>query len=430
MTHAKSEEIFHLSRQYIPGGVNSPVRAFGSVGMSPVVAASAHGSHITDVDGNTYIDCICSWGPLIFGHSPSFLLEDLEETIHRGVTYGLPTEIEAHMARFLSEAYPAAEMIRMVNSGTEATMSAIRAARGYTGRDKIVKFEGCYHGHSDALLVKSGSGTLTFGVPTSPGVPAPVVQDTLVCRYNDSAVVRELFQTRGSEIACIIAEPIGGNMGLVPGRPEFLQTLREVCTASGAVLIFDEVISGFRVAFGGASEVYGIVPDMVCFGKIIGSGLPVGAYGGKREIMSCISPAGPVYQAGTLAGNPLALSFGMKGLQQLKENSEIYTNLAWKGAALKAGLEENLRELSLPYQVVQRGSLLCLFFTDQKGIESYDDVKTCRPELYAAYFRAMLERGILLPPSQFECMFLSNAHSDEDIQAIVQANYEALKGLT
>lgn len=429
MKNNRSEQIFAVSQRYIPGGVNSPVRAFGSVGMSPVIAASAHGSHITDADGNCYIDYICSWGPLIFGHSPDFLLDGLTETVGKGVTYGLPTEIEYKMARFLSEAYPAAEKVRMVNSGTEATMSAIRAARGYTGRDKLVKFEGCYHGHSDALLVKSGSGTLTFGVPTSSGVPAPVVKDTLVCRYNDSAAIQRLFAEFGQEIACIIVEPIGGNMGLVPGDPAFLHTLRELCDDSGAVLIFDEVISGFRTAFGGAAELYGIRPDMVCFGKIIGSGLPVGAFGGKREIMDCVSPTGPVYQAGTLSGNPLALSLGLKGLCRLENDPDIYARLQKKGALLKAGLEDNLRKLSLPYRVVQSGSLLCLFFTERETIESYDDVKTCDTAAYAGYFRGMLERGFLLPPSQFECMFLSDAHTEAEIEQTVLANYAALKEL-
>ena len=426
MEHTKSEEIFAQSLRYIPGGVNSPVRAFQSVGMAPVIARSAHGCRVTDADGNTYIDYICSWGPLIFGHSPDYLQEGLSEAVSRGVTYGLPTAEECAMAQMISEAYPAAEKVRMVNSGTEATMSAIRVARGYTGRDKLVKFEGCYHGHSDALLVKSGSGTLTFGVPTSPGVPAAVTADTLVCRYNDAEMAREIFAAQGREIACVIVEPIGGNMGLVPGTKEFLSALRELCTAYGAVLIFDEVISGFRAAYGGAAELYGITPDMVCFGKIIGSGLPVGAYAGKREIMDCVSPAGPVYQAGTLSGNPLAMFLGRKTLEKLKAEPETYALLEARGAMLQAGLEENLRKLSAPCRTVRSGSLLCLFFTDRE-IRSYDDVKTCDTEKYARYFRGMLERGILLPPSQFECMFLSAAHTEREIEETVRKNYETLK---
>lgn len=427
MKHCESEKVFEITRQYVPGGVNSPVRAFGAVGMSPVIAESAHGSKLTDVDGNTYIDYICSWGPLIFGHSPDFLAEDITQAFMRGVTYGLPTAAECEMAQLLSGAYPAAEMVRMVNSGTEATMSAIRVARGYTGRNKILKFEGCYHGHSDCLLVSSGSGALTYGVPTSPGVPVKVVEDTLVCRYNDIRAVEEIFCRYGQELACVIVEPIAGNMGLVPGKPEFLSCLRRLCTEFGSVLIFDEVISGFRAAFGGASEFYGIDPDMVCFGKIIGSGLPVGAYGGRRKIMEHVSPIGPVYQAGTLSGNPLAMHMGIKGLRRLKEDTDIYNRLGKRGAALEAGIQENIRKLSLPYQVIRNGSLMCLFFTEETEIENYDQVKSCDTDKYAAYFRAMLDRGILLPPSQFECMFLSDAHSAEDIEKTIEANYAALK---
>lgn len=421
----RSAEIFAQSRRYIPGGVNSPVRAFQAVGRTPVVARSAHGPYLTDEDGNTYIDYICSWGPLIFGHSPEFLREGLLEAMERGVTYGLPTAIELEMARFVSEAYPAAEMIRMVNSGTEATMSAIRAARGYTGRNKLIKFEGCYHGHSDTLLVKSGSGTLTYGVPTSPGIPAAVVADTLVCPYNDLAAAEELFLRQGEEIACVIVEPIAGNMGLVPGEPAFLEGLSKLTQKYGAVLIFDEVISGFRAAFGGAAEVYGVTPDMVCFGKIIGSGLPVGAYAGRREIMSVVSPAGPVYQAGTLSGNPLAMFLGLKGLNRLKAHPEVYEELEKKARRLAEGFRENLNRLELDYTVNQLGSLLCLFFAGGK-IRSYDDVKYCDLKMYNAYFSGMLERGILLPPAQFECMFLSQAHSETDLEKTVEANYRAL----
>ena len=427
MNHSKSQEIFESAKQYIPGGVNSPVRAFSSVGTSPVFADHGHGSKLTDVDGNTYIDYICSWGPLIFGHSPEYLCEGIEDAIRRGTTYGLPTAAEYDMAKLISEAYPAAEMVRMVNSGTEATMSAIRVARGYTGRNKILKFEGCYHGHSDCLLVSSGSGTLTFGVPTSPGVPPEIVADTLVCPYNDCDAVESIFSACGKEIACIIVEPIAGNMGLIPGKPEFLQKLRSLCDDYGTVLIFDEVISGFRAAYGGASEVYGITPDMVCFGKIIGSGMPVGAYGGKREIMERVSPSGPVYQAGTLSGNPLAMHLGLKSLNKLRNEPEVYAKLDRLGAQLEEGFRENLKRLSLPYQLIRSGSLLCLFFTDRPVMENYEQVKTCDTQKYAAYFRGMLEQGILLPPAQFECMFLSTAHSEEDIEKTVAANYAVLK---
>lgn len=425
MKHTKSEAIFKESQQYIPGGVNSPVRAFQAVGTAPVVVASAHGSHIRDVDGNDYIDYIGSWGPMIFGHSPAFLTEGLIEAVERGISYGLPTAIETDMAKLLQMAYPAAELVRMVNSGTEATMSAIRAARGYTGRNKIVKFEGCYHGHSDALLVKSGSGTLTFGVPTSAGVPADVVKDTIVMPYNDSKAMVDLFAGCGDEIACVIVEPIAGNMGLVPGDPKFLQTLRDLTRQYGAVLIFDEVISGFRAAFGGAAEVYGIDPDMVCFGKIIGSGLPVGAYGGRREIMSYVSPMGPVYQAGTLSGNPLAMFLGLKSLTRLQLHPEYYTELDKKGARLEAGIRDNLQKLDLPFAVNRMGSLLCLFFAPG-SMTCYDAVKACDTDLYRVYFQKMLEAGILLPPAQFECMFLSLAHTDADIDRTIAANYQAL----
>jgi len=428
MKHDNSNALFKRAEEYIPGGVNSPVRAFQSVGMAPVFAASAHGSHICDEDGNSYIDYICSWGPLIFGHSPDYLLEGLTEAVRRGTTYGLPTAAECEMAEIICHAYSGLDMVRMVSSGTEATMSAIRVARGYTGRNKIIKFEGCYHGHSDALLVSSGSGTLTYGVPTSPGIPAQVVADTLVCRYNDCENIRELFRVCGDEIACIIVEPIAGNMGLVPGKPEFLRTLRELGDSYGAVLIFDEVISGFRVSYGGAAELYGIKPDMACFGKIIGSGLPVGAYGGRRDIMAYVSPSGPVYQAGTLSGNPLAMFMGLKSLRLLKNHQDVYAELDNKGKRLQQGMEKNLLELSLPYRVTRCGSLMTLFFCGSE-IDCYDDVKRCDTDLYGRYFRGMLDQGILLPPSQYECMFLSLAHSVEDIDRTIEKQRIVLKEL-
>jgi len=427
MSKTRSEQIFLESNKYIPGGVNSPVRAFSSVGIPPVIAESAHGSHLTDVEGNTYIDYICSWGPLIFGHSPDFVTEGIEEVAKRGTTFGLPTEYELEMAKLICQSYPGLDMVRMVNSGTEATMSAIRIARGVTGRSRIVKFEGCYHGHNDALLVQSGSGMLTFGVPTSPGIPEAITSNTLVCRYNDCHEIKSVFDSYGQEIACVIVEPIAGNMGLIPGTSEFLSTLRSLCDDHGAILIFDEVISGFRAALGGAAEYYNIIPDMVCFGKIIGAGLPVGAYGGKREIMACVSPSGPIYQAGTLSGNPLALSAGIKVIDKLRSNSEYYATLDKMGRELSRGIEDNIKKLSAPCRVVQCGSLLTMFFTENVHLESFDDVKNCNTELYAKYFQAMLKQGILLPPSQFECMFLSLAHSKEDIRTTVEANYYALK---
>lgn len=428
LEHKKSQEIFDEAVKYIPGGVNSPVRAFRSVGLDPIFIERAKGSKIQDVDGNEYLDYICSWGPLILGHSNDEVLSGIDEIIKRGTSYGVPTEIEVKMAKLIVEAYPSIDMVRMVNSGTEATMSALRVARGYTGRNKIVKFEGCYHGHSDALLVKSGSGTITFGVPTSPGVPADTVKDTLVCRYNDLDSVREIFKEHGEDIAAVIVEPVGGNMGVVPGKKEFLQGLRDITKENGAVLIFDEVITGFRVAFGGAQQVFGVEPDMTCFGKIIGAGLPVGAYGGKQEIMNMVSPLGPVYQAGTLSGNPLAMFMGYKNLNILKDNPSIYEEIEKKAIKLEEGIKDNINKLGIKASVVRFKAMLCLFFAEGK-IESYDDVKNCDTELYSKYFKEMLERGILLPPAQFEGMFLSTAHTDEDIERTIKANYEALEAI-
>lgn len=426
MINEKSEQIYKEAVEYIPGGVNSPVRAFKSVGLSPIFVDHAHGSKIYDVDGNEYIDYICSWGPLMLGHSPKELSEGIEEVIKKGTSYGVPTQIEVDMAKIIVEAYPAIDQVRMVNSGTEATMSALRVARGYTGRNKILKFEGCYHGHSDSLLVQSGSGTITYGVPTSPGVPDDVVKHTLVCKYNDLDAVREIFKEEGNEIAAVIVETISGNMGLVKGKQEFIELLREVCTEYGVVLIFDEVITGFRLSYNSSPAYFGVNPDMVCFGKIIGAGLPVGAYGGKKEIMSVVSPIGPVYQAGTLSGNPLAMYMGKKNLEILRDNPQIYTELERKAKKLEDGINTNLEKLDLDYTVTRAGSLVCLFFA--KGpIENYDDAKKCDIEKFNKYFAQLLKRGILIGPSQYEAMFLSNAHTDEDIEKTIAANYEALK---
>ncbi|KGM94703.1 glutamate-1-semialdehyde 2,1-aminomutase [Clostridium novyi A str. 4552] len=428
MKHTKSEAIFKEAVKYIPGGVNSPVRAFGSVGLNPIFIDRAKGSKIYDVDGNEYIDYICSWGPLILGHSNEKLFEGIEETLRRGTSYGVPTEIEVKMAKLITEAYPSVDMVRMVNSGTEATMSALRVARGYTRRNKILKFEGCYHGHSDALLVKSGSGTITFGIPTSPGVPEGTVKDTLVCRYNDIEAVKRIFEEQGNEIAAVIVEPVSGNMGVVPGKQEFLQFLRDITKEYKSVLIFDEVITGFRLAYGGAQEVYGIEADMTCFGKIIGAGLPVGAYGGKREIMECVSPMGPVYQAGTLSGNPLAMHMGYKNLTILKENKDVYERLEEKAKKLEEGFNKNIKELGIKATVVRFKAMLCLFFVEGP-LNNYDEVSKCDTEIYAKYFGEMLKRGVLIAPAQFEALFLSEAHKDEDIEYTIKANYEALKEL-
>ena len=388
MKNEKSLKIYEEATKYIPGGVNSPVRAFKSVGLDPIFIERAHGSRIYDVDGNEYIDYICSWGPLMLGHSPKEIVEGIEEVVYRGTSYGVPTAIEVEMAKLVVEAYPAIDQVRMVNSGTEATMSALRVARAYTNRNKILKFEGCYHGHSDALLVKSGSGTITYGVPTSPGVPSDVVKDTLVCRYNDLDEVKNIFKEQGHEIAAVIVETVAGNMGVVPGTKEFLQLLRDITKEYGTVLIFDEVITGFRLNYNSSVGYFGIKPDMACFGKIIGAGLPVGAYGGTKE-MSMVSPVGPVYQAGTLSGNPLAMYMGKKNLEILRDNPNIYEELERKAIKLEQGLKANIEKLGLDYTVNRAGSLVCLFFA--KGpINNYDDVKKCDVPKFNKYFEELM----------------------------------------
>ena len=424
-SYAKSDQLFEAAKKVIPGGVNSPVRAFRSVGRNPIFIERAEGAHLYDVDGNKYLDLICSWGPMILGHGHPVLLEGIEAVFHNGTSYGVPSKIEVEMAEKLCQLYPAMDMVRMVNSGTEATMSAIRVARGYTGRNKMIKFEGCYHGHSDALLVKSGSGTLTYGVPTSPGVPADTVKDTLVCAYNDLEALKALFEANVDSIACVIVEAVAGNMGVVAAKPEFLQGMRALCDQYGAVLIFDEVITGFRLGLGGAAAVYGIEPDLACFGKIIGGGLPVGAYGGKEKFMSVVSPIGPVYQAGTLSGNPLAMHFGLKTLKHLEAHPEIYDELETKAAWLVEKISAIIEKGNYPMSMIRFKSMPCLFFA--KGeMFSYDDVKHCDTEKYGEFFRRMLEKGFLLPPAQFEGWFLSTAHTEELLEALVCAVEETL----
>ena len=422
----KSLKIYEEATKYIPGGVNSPVRAFKSVGLDPVFIDRAEGCKIYDVDGNEYIDYICSWGPLMLGHSPKEIVDGIEEIVKKGTSYGVPTAIEVDMAKLIVEAYPAIDQVRMVNSGTEATLSALRVARAYTNRNKILKFEGCYHGHSDALLVKSGSGTITYGVPTSPGVPEDVVKDTLVTRYNDIEATKAMFEEHGNEIAAVILETVAGNMGVVPGKKEFIQFLRDITKEYGTILIFDEVITGFRLAYNSSVGYYGIEPDMACFGKIIGAGLPVGAYGGKKEIMDMVSPVGPVYQAGTLSGNPLAMYMGKKNLEILRDRPEVYSELERKAIKLEEGLRSNVEKLGLNYTVNRAGSLVCLFFAEGP-INNYDDVTKCNVPMFNKYFEELLNRGILLAPTQFEAMFLSNAHTDEIIDETIKASYEALK---
>uniref|UniRef100_UPI003866F7C4 glutamate-1-semialdehyde 2,1-aminomutase n=1 Tax=Tissierella carlieri TaxID=689904 RepID=UPI003866F7C4 len=424
----KSKQIYEEGVKYIPGGVNSPVRAFKSVNSSPVFISKGYKSKIQDEDGNTYIDYIGSWGPAILGHSNEELMEGIEDIIRDGLSFGLPTKIEVDMAKLMVESYPAINMVRMVNSGTEATMSAIRVARGYTNKNKIIKFEGCYHGHSDSLLVKSGSGTITYGVPTSLGVPEEIVKNTLVCKYNDLDDIKKTFKEYGSDIAAVIVEPVAGNMGLVPATPEFLKGLREITKEYNSVLIFDEVITGFRIAYGGASEVYGIEPDMACFGKIIGGGFPVGAYGGKKEIMEMVSPLGGVYQAGTLSGNPLAMHIGYKNIKLLQRDRSIYDHMEKMAIKLEKGISENIEKLGINATIVRFKNMLTLFFG--KGpFNNYDDVQKCDTELYAKYFKEMLNRGIMLPPAQFECMFLSIEHTEEDLEYTIKSNYESLKAI-
>lgn len=428
LSFGKSRKIYEEGIKYIPGGVNSPVRAFKSVNTAPVFIKKGYKSKIEDEDGNTYIDYIGSWGPAILGHSNEELMEGIEDIIKDGLSFGLPTKIEVDMAKLMVESYPAIDMVRMVNSGTEATMSAIRVARGYTGRNKIVKFEGCYHGHSDSLLVKSGSGTITYGIPTSLGVPEEIVKNTIVCRYNDIEDLEQTFEKYGKDIAAVIVEPVAGNMGLVPATPEFLKTLREITTKYDSVLIFDEVITGFRIAYGGASEVYKIEPDMACFGKIIGGGFPVGAYGGKKEIMEMVSPIGGVYQAGTLSGNPLAMHMGYKNLKLLQRDKNIYHKMEEMAIKLEKGIADNIKKTGVNATIVRFKNMLTLFF-GEGSFNNYDDVQRCDTSLYAKYFKEMLNRGIMLPPAQFECMFLSAAHTDEDLEYTIKANYDALKAI-
>jgi glutamate-1-semialdehyde 2,1-aminomutase len=428
MNYTKSEELFNEAKKYIPGGVNSPVRAFNSVGGTPLFIERGEGCRIFDTDKNEYIEYIGSWGPHLFGHNPDFILNALKSSLENGTSFGAPTELEIKMAKIITELVPSIEKIRMVNSGTEATMSAIRVARGFTKRDKFIKFGGCYHGHADYFLIKAGSGALTFGVPTSPGVTAANAADTLVADFNDIESVKSLVNENKNEIAAIIIEPIAGNMGVVPANKEFLQELRTICNEEGIVLIYDEVMSGFRVAKGGAQEVYGIQPDMTTFGKIIGGGLPVGAFGGQKEIMDTLAPVGPVYQAGTLSGNPLAMSAGLAALTHIKENVNLYNILEEKSKYLEDGIKDNLNKLNKSYAMTRVGSMSCLFFTEEP-VNNFTSALKSDAELYGKYFHKMLERGIYLAPSQFEAMFISTAHSTEDLDKTIEANYLSLKEL-
>jgi glutamate-1-semialdehyde 2,1-aminomutase len=424
----KSKKLFEEAKKYIPGGVNSPVRAFKSVGGDPLFITKGKGSKFYDADGNEYIDYIGSWGPHLFGHNPPFIKEELLNAIEKGTSFGAPTESETRMAKLITDLVPSVEKVRMVNSGTEATMSAIRAARGYTGKEKFIKFEGCYHGHADYFLIKAGSGALTLGVPTSPGVTKGNAADTLVADYNDIDSVKKLVTANKGEIAAIIIEPIAGNMGVVKANDEFIKELRNICDEEKIVLIFDEVMTGFRVAAGGAQEVLGIIPDLSTFGKIIGGGLPVGAFGGKAEIMDMIAPNGPVYQAGTLSGNPLAMAAGYAALVHIKNHPEIYDELEKKSSYLENRFNKNLKSTGKNYAMNRVGSMMCMFFTEEP-VEDFNGAFKSDTELYGKYYHQMLQRGIYLAPAQFEALFVSTAHSNEDLDKTIEAHREALSAL-
>ncbi len=421
----QSDALYERACHYIPGGVNSPVRAFRSVGLNPIYIARGLGSHIWDVDGNEYIDFISSWGPLIIGHSSPIIQEAITAELQNGTSYGACNAREVEMAELICSFFPSIEMVRMVNSGTEATMSAVRLARGYTGRSKIIKFDGCYHGHADSFLIQAGSGLMTFGQAGSAGVTEQTAGDTLVAVYNDIRSVEHLLDTFPNDVAAVILEPIMGNMGLILPEEGFLQQLRELTTTRGVLLIFDEVISGFRASRGGAQELYGIRPDLTCLGKIIGGGLPVGAFGGRRDIMESLSPLGPVYQAGTLSGNPLALAAGIAMLRELQADG-FYDELSSKAAYFEQLIHPLLDKYREHISFNRQGSLATLFFK-AGGVRSNDDAKQANTELYARYFRHMIEEGIYLPPSQFECMFFSAAHSHEDLERTAQAMTRTLE---
>ena len=427
MEISRSVQLFKDAQKFIPGGVNSPVRAFKSVGADPLFIQKAAGSRIYDVDGNEFIDYVGSWGPMILGHCHPRVTTAIKAAVDNGSSFGAPTELEIILAEMVVKAVPSIEMVRMVSSGTEATMSAIRLARGYTGRDKILKFSGCYHGHADSLLVKAGSGAATFGVPDSPGVPQDFARHTLTAEYNSLASVRALVGENRGAIACIIVEPIAGNMGTVPPREGFLEGLRAICNEEGIVLIFDEVMSGFRVAYGGAQELYGVTPDMTTLGKIIGGGLPVGAFGGKKEIMLNLSPSGGVYQAGTLSGNPLAMTAGIETLKLLQEEG-FYRRLEEKSAYLAAGIARAAQDAGYPIYSTRVGSMVCAFFT-RGEVHDWPTAAACDTKAFARYFLAMLNAGIYQAPSQFETGFVSIAHSDADLDRTIAAARSAFNAL-
>jgi glutamate-1-semialdehyde 2,1-aminomutase len=423
---ARSKKAFQEAQTLMPGGVNSPVRAFKSVGINPIVMDHGKGSKIVDIDGNEYIDYVLSWGPLIHGHSHDTVVEALKKVVESGTSFGAPTLIENELAKLVIERVPSIEIIRMVNSGTEATMSALRLARGYTGRNKIIKFEGCYHGHGDSLLIKAGSGVATLGLPDSPGVPEGVAKNTITVPYNDLESIRYAFEQFGEDIAGVIVEPVAGNMGVVPPQAGFLEGLREVTEQYGALLIFDEVMTGFRVDYNCAQGYFGVTPDLTCLGKVIGGGLPVGAFGGKREIMQQIAPSGPIYQAGTLSGNPLAMTAGYETLKLLTQDS--YNEFKRKADRLEEGLSKAANDYEIPHTINRAGSMIGFFFTNEPVI-NYEAAKTSNLEYFASYYRSMANEGVFLPPSQFEGLFLSTAHTDEDIEFTIEAARKAFAAL-
>jgi glutamate-1-semialdehyde 2,1-aminomutase len=424
---SKSDQLFERAQRVIPGGVNSPVRAFRAVGRAPIFIRDAAGSNIADADGNTYTDYVGSWGPMILGHAHPAVQEAIRKAVGHGTSYGAPTELEIELAEEIVAAFPSIAKVRLTSSGTEATMSALRLARGFTGRDRIVKFEGCYHGHTDSLLVKAGSGLATFGTPDSAGIPADFARNTIVLPYNDEAAVRSAFAEKGSEIACVIVEPVAGNMGCVAPREGFLKALRDITAASGSLLIFDEVITGFRVAYGGAQELYGIKADLTCLGKIIGGGLPVGAFGGRADVMDHIAPLGSVYQAGTLSGNPLAVCAGLAMLNALKEINP-YDELESRASELEEGLKDAASSAGIPATINRVGSMMTAFFVEGE-VTDWSTASRADTNRYASYFRAMLEEGIYLAPSQFECAFVSLSHTGEVIEHTVGAAFKAMKSL-
>lgn len=423
-----SRDLFEKAKQFIPGGVNSPVRAFKAVGGDPLFIKKASGAYLYDEDDNRFVDFINSWGPMILGHRNGLIEEAVARAVKGSLSFGAPTRKEVEIAELITHMVPSIDKVRMVNSGTEATMSAIRVARGVTGKDKIIKFEGCYHGHGDSFLIAAGSGAITMGAPDSPGVTRGTAQDTLLAPFNDVDKVNELIGANPGEIACIILEPVAGNMGCVPPEPGFLQGLRDLCDKHGIILVFDEVMTGFRLAKGGAQELYNVQPDLTTLGKIIGGGMPVGAYGGKKEIMDYVSPQGPVYQAGTLSGNPIAMSAGYAILSYLNNHDEVYGQIESTTDRIVQGIKGNLQQLGFPYTINKVGSMFSLFFSSEK-ITDFNRAKGCDTEKFGAYFNAMLERGIYLAPSQFEALFVSSAIGEPEINNTIEANYGALKSL-